>query len=45
MSVYNQYIASNSYLTFGISNGRFASQPGKTPEKEPETEAENISSK
>lgn len=45
MSVYNQYIASNSYLTFGISNGRFASQPGKTPEKGPETEAENVSSK
>lgn len=36
MSVYNQYIASNAYITFGISNGRFASLPGKTPDKGPE---------
>lgn len=38
MSVYNQYIASNAYITFGISNGRYASQPGKTtPSTTPET--------
>ncbi|MFY8330400.1 PASTA domain-containing protein [Vagococcus carniphilus] len=29
MSVYNQYIPSNAYLTFGISNGANADQPGK----------------
>lgn len=29
MSVYNQYIPSNAYLTFGISNGADADQPGK----------------
>lgn len=32
MSAYNQYIASDSYITFGISNGKFADLPGKTPE-------------
>ncbi|HCM90166.1 MULTISPECIES: PASTA domain-containing protein [Vagococcus] len=29
MSLYNQYIASNAYITFGISNGRYADLPGK----------------
>ena len=29
MNLYNQYIASDAYITFGISNGRFADQPGK----------------
>lgn len=41
MSVYNQYIASNTYLTFGISNGRYASQPGKSPEKNPKADLED----
>ena len=36
MSVYNQYIASDSYITFGISNGRFADLPGKIPDKGPD---------
>ncbi len=29
MNLYNQYIASNAYITFGISNGRNADLPGK----------------
>lgn len=40
MSVYNQYIASDSYITFGISNGKYADLPGKTPDSTPESEVE-----
>ncbi len=41
MSVYNQYIASNTCVTFGISNGAHASQPGKTERKGTEEKIED----
>lgn len=40
MSVFNQYIPLNAYITFGISNGSDAEQPGKTDRKDPQEKKE-----
>lgn len=40
MSTYNQYIPSNAYITFGISNGSDAGKPGKVDRKNAEEKPE-----
>lgn len=41
MSVYNQYIPSDAYITFGISNGANADQPGKVERSKDEGKNED----